>query len=74
VNSVLVPVYGALGLDWRPEVTGAVADEVPGVTWDGVAGAIRAEYAERCELVPADLDEETLALARRLAPEHLSPA
>ena len=74
VNSVLVPVYGALGLDWRPEVTGAVADEAPGVTWDGVAEAIRAEYAERCELVPADLDEETLALARSLAPEHLSPA
>lgn len=74
INSVLVPVYGALGIDWRPEATGAVADEAPGVTWEGVAEAIRAEYAERCELEPADLDEETLALARRLAPEHLSPA
>jgi len=74
VNEVLVPVYAALGLSWRPGATGAVADEVPGVSWESVAEAIRAEYAELYELVPRDLDEETLTLARRLAPEHLSPA
>ena len=40
VNGVLTPVYGALGLDWRPEATGSVADEVPGTTWDDVAEAL----------------------------------
>lgn len=73
VNEILTPVYAALGLGWRPEATGAVTDEAPDATWEAVAGAIRAEYGERYELVPADLNEDTLALARRLAPEHLSP-
>jgi len=73
VNGILVPVYRALGLEWRPEATGAVADEVPGVTWQQVADAIEAEYAALYELVPAEVDEQTLELARALAPEHLSP-
>ena len=74
VNEVLVPVYEALGLDWRPEATGSVADEASGVTWDDVAEALTAEYDERLGLETAELDGETLRLARRLAPEHLSPA
>ncbi len=73
VREILVPVYAALGLDWRPEATGSVAGEAPGVTWDAVADALVAEYADRYELEPAELDEETLGLARDLAPRHLSP-
>jgi len=73
VNAVLTPVYGALGLDWRPEATGAVADEAPGAGWQDVADAIEAEYAALYELEPAELDEATLELARSLAPEHLAP-
>ncbi len=37
VNEILVPVYEAMGLDWRPEATGAVADELPGVGFDDVS-------------------------------------
>ncbi len=74
VNDVLVPVYRELGLDWRPEATGALADEVPGVTWAQAADAIEAQYAEIYQLEPVDLDEDTLELARSLAPEHLAPA
>ena len=75
VNGVLVPVYEALGLEWRPEATGAVADELDGgVGWDEVAAALRAQYERRYDLQPVPLDEGTLALARSLAPEHLSPA
>jgi len=73
VRDVLVPVYAALRLDWRPKTTGSVADEVPGVSWDAVRDAMLAGYGERFELQPVDLDPETLELARRLAPEHLSP-
>lgn len=73
VRDILVPVYAALGLGWRPETTGSVADEVPGTTWDAVRDAMLAGYRERYELQPVELDHETLELARRLAPEHLSP-
>jgi octanoyl-[GcvH]:protein N-octanoyltransferase len=73
VRDVLVPVYDALGLDWLPETTGSLADEVPGIGWADVGAALEAEYAALYELEPVDLDAETLALARQLAPEHLSP-
>ncbi len=73
VRDVLVPVYSALRLDWRPDTTGSVALEAPDVGWEAVAGAIVDEFATRHDLVPASLDERTLELARRLAPEHLSP-
>jgi octanoyl-[GcvH]:protein N-octanoyltransferase len=42
--------------------------------WDAVRDALLAAYARRFELVPGELDDETLALARRLAGEHRPPA
>jgi octanoyl-[GcvH]:protein N-octanoyltransferase len=72
IRAALGPVYRALGLDWDPATVGAVADE-SGAGWDAVRDALLAEYAERHELVPGELDERTLALARRLAPEHSPP-
>ena len=73
VRDILVPVYRALDLKWRPETTGSIAEEAPGTSWDEVVEALLGEYGNRYELEPAQLDEETLKLARRLAPEHLSP-
>jgi octanoyl-[GcvH]:protein N-octanoyltransferase len=73
VRDVLVPVYKALGLDWRPATTGSLVDEAPAITWEDVCAALEAEYAALYDLEPVELDEETLALARRLAPENLSP-
>ena len=72
VCEALAPVYEALGLGWLPETTGAVVDERPGVAWEDVRAAIEAEYAASYELEPAELDDETLALAERLVPEHRS--
>ena len=71
VRDILVGVYAALGLRWRPETTGSVAAEAPGTTWVDVVDAVLAQYGERYELEPVELDAETLELARRLAPEHL---
>jgi octanoyl-[GcvH]:protein N-octanoyltransferase len=68
VRDALVPVYAALGLEWEPATAGAVADEAPGVTLDDVVDALRSEYAA----VETDLDDETLSLARGLAPQHLA--
>ena len=73
VRDILVPVYEALGLAWAPDTTGSVAAEKPGTTWNDVSEAILAEYGEAYHLEPAELDDATLGLARRLAPEHLSP-
>ena len=73
VKEILLPVYEALRLEWRPETTGAVADEVPAASWDGVCAAVVEEYGRRRRVESTQLDEETLALARRLSPEHLSP-
>jgi lipoate-protein ligase A len=70
IRHVLGPVYEALGLAWRPEVTGSVEADVSSVDWDRVATALVDEYARHHELVDARVDDETLALARQLAPEH----
>jgi octanoyl-[GcvH]:protein N-octanoyltransferase len=56
---------------------GAAAPELgasAATLWDAVRDALLAEYARRFELVPAELDDETLALAQRLAGEHRPPA
>jgi octanoyl-[GcvH]:protein N-octanoyltransferase len=61
----------------RPAAGGAVVPELgasAGPVWDAVRDALLAEYARRFELVPGELDDETLALARRLAGEHRPPA
>jgi hypothetical protein len=50
-----------------------VASEDGALGWDEVAGALVEEYARHFDLVDAELDEDTLALAHRLAPEHRPP-
>ena len=70
INDVLRPVYDALELPWEPQVTGSVATESPGASWEAVCEALLAEYAREYELVEENLDPETLTLARTLAAEH----
>ncbi len=66
LRAVLEDVYAALGLEWDPATTGAVADEVPGVSVEDVREAILAEYAERAALTPRPLAAEELAAANEL--------
>jgi octanoyl-[GcvH]:protein N-octanoyltransferase len=72
VRKALVPVYEALGLEWDPATAGSVEDEAPGKRFEDVVEALLAEYGAGYELEEGELDQETLALARALAPEHLS--
>jgi octanoyl-[GcvH]:protein N-octanoyltransferase len=72
VGDVLGPVYGALELDWDPATVGAVEDET-GAGWEDVRRAVLDEYGRTRSLTDGSLDEETLALARELAPEHRAP-
>jgi octanoyl-[GcvH]:protein N-octanoyltransferase len=69
VRDALVPVYAALGLDWEPATAGAVSDEVRGVSVEDVMDALGSVYGG----VESELDERTLALAHRLAPQHRAP-
>jgi lipoate-protein ligase A len=70
IREVLLPVYEALELEWDPATVGSVEDEAPGTTWDEVEAAILDTFAARFDLEDGDLTEETLALARELAPRH----
>jgi lipoate-protein ligase A len=77
IRGILEPVYAALELEWDPAAVGAVADELPAgevAAWEAVRDALLAEYARRFELIPGELDEDTLALARGVAVEHRPPA
>ncbi len=67
VRAVLRDVYTALELEWDDATAGAVDEEVAGVTVDEVEHAVIAAYGPS---EPAELDEATLALARRLEPQR----
>ncbi len=74
VRDVLVPVYDALSIEWDPETTGSVEDEIGPVRPDLVVGAILSELGERRRLIDGRAGAEVLAAARRLAPEHVAGA
>ena len=40
IRAVLVDVYRALGIDWRPETAGSLADVAPAPALDAVAAAL----------------------------------
>jgi octanoyl-[GcvH]:protein N-octanoyltransferase len=73
IRRVLTPVYGALSLAWDPETVGAVEEEAAGTDWHAVRTALLEEYGSHYDLVPGELDDTTLALAREIAPEHRPP-
>jgi octanoyl-[GcvH]:protein N-octanoyltransferase len=70
IRDVLIDVYAALGLEWDPETTGAVADEAPEVGLDDVRRALLDAYAARYELEPASLGELEPARAQELVDRH----
>jgi octanoyl-[GcvH]:protein N-octanoyltransferase len=70
VARVLVPVYRALELDWDPETSGSVADELGREVDVGeLEEALVTELAKRHELVDAELDEVTMGLAEQALEE-----
>lgn len=83
VRRVLEPVYGALELEWRPETTGAVLEETDRTGLEKsstdaglelVEQAILKALTSRYELMPTDIDPETVAHAESIAERHRSPA
>ena len=67
VNLPLVPVYEALGYEWRPEATGAIGNPV-----DDVIGALTGAFtAAGLSLQRSQFDQETAAVAANIAERHL---
>lgn len=73
IRDVLLPVYDALGVDWRPETVGSIEDEIGVADYDAAAQAILDQFAARYELYDGTLSAETLCIAKELEPEHLAP-
>ncbi|MDA0170601.1 hypothetical protein OJ998_15985 [Solirubrobacter taibaiensis] len=63
IRAVLRDVYAALEFEWDESTAGALDEEVPGLTLEAVEASIIAAYGD---LEPADLGEDTLALAHQL--------
>jgi lipoate-protein ligase A len=70
VRDVLIPVYEALGLAWKPETTGSLRDEVSGVSMDDAENAVLAEFAKRYLLVGVELSSEVVQSARQFESDH----
>jgi octanoyl-[GcvH]:protein N-octanoyltransferase len=70
IRALLEPVYEALELEWDPGTVGSVEDEIGPTSLGDVEEAILAEVRGSWNLVPAELDDATLALAEALAEAH----
>ena len=70
LRDVLVDVYAALGLAWRPATAGAVDDGHAAVTAPAVAAALEQELRGSRGARAAAVRPETLAAARALLPAH----
>ena len=73
IRDVLLPVYDALNVDWRPETVGSIEDELGVADYDAATQAILDEFSARYRLYNGTLPTETLRLAEELEPEHLAP-
>jgi octanoyl-[GcvH]:protein N-octanoyltransferase len=62
IRAVLVDVYRALGIDWRPQTAGSLADVAPAPSLEALAAALGPDA-----VAPGGLDDEDRALADRLA-------
>ena len=71
LRSVLVPIYEALELDFRPETAGGVADFDATITPERVIQAIEAAVgADGYDCVRAEFDDEIGRAAEALTPLH----
>jgi hypothetical protein len=67
IREVLVAVNAALGVDWDPATAGDLGGAA---SHEDARAALIARVARDHPLEPAELDADTLALARRYATRH----
>ena len=73
VARALVPVYEALELEWDPATSGDVSEELGREVDPGeIEEALITELTKSYELVDAEIDEQTMKIARRSLEEAVS--
>ena len=73
LRAALVPIYRELGIAWRPETAGAVAEEVPGVSPEDLEEALLKRLRRDSDLEDRELDAESRSAALSAAPRFASP-
>jgi lipoate-protein ligase A len=71
IRDVLIPVYRALGVDWDPRTSGALADRAPGLDNAQVAAAIVTAMRGRFDMTSGKLSGSVISEARTMLPDHL---
>ncbi len=75
LREILVPIYAALDLEFRPETAGGIADAVPGLTAEDVVLALGEVFAsEGIVLANASFDPAIEAEAESLRAFHVANA
>lgn len=73
VRDILVPVYGALAMEWDPTTVGSIRDEVGDVSYEDVQCAIAGEFALRYTLANGRLPPGVVGQAHEMAPGFMAP-
>lgn len=69
--SALIPVYRALGIEWRPSTVGTVGDIQRGTTNSDVIAALKAEFADRYTVTRDRIDQPLASDARAIIGNYL---
>ncbi len=72
LRDLLATVYEALELDLDPDTVGSVEDEIGSIALEDVEEAILGAMSEEFDLIPAELDADTLSRAAALEDAHLA--
>ena len=70
LQPLLAKIYDDLGMPFRADSVGSVADEAPGISLHRLEQAVLAAYRERGDLAPAQLDDQLLLTAGTLLNNH----
>jgi octanoyl-[GcvH]:protein N-octanoyltransferase len=72
IRDVLIPTYRALGIDWDPRTTGALADRAPGLTSARVLESVVSQLETRFDVSDFSMPEAVVERGATLASSHLA--
>ncbi len=70
IRDVLIPVYRALGVDWDPRTTGALADRSAGTKNSDVSTAVMAELQKLHDIAETSIPGEIIERGRSMIEHH----
>ena len=73
IRDILIPVYDALQLPWKPETVGSIEDELGTIDYEEVLQAILNEFTSFHDLHDGSLASDIMGLAESTEHEYLAP-